>query len=162
MHHAVGLAEPGLFQLDSLRELVEQPAAASEQDIDQVDSDLVHEPRGEELLVDVGAHEPDPLVGGDLLSLREGTLDPVGDEREHRVRARRRPVGDDEARDLAQRTLATPSLDRVIVAPAAHDHGARFLDQVAVHPLGHRRIVERPVMLMSITTLPMTPPLFCY
>ena len=72
MRHAVGLAEPGPFQLDSLRELVEQPTAPSEQDIDQVDSDLVHEPRGEELLVDVGAHEPDPLVGGDLLGLREG------------------------------------------------------------------------------------------
>ena len=119
MRYAVGLAEPGLFQLDSLRELVEQPTAPSEQDVDHVDSDLVHELRGEELLVDVGAHEPDPLVGGDLLGLREGTLDPVGDEREYRARARRRPVGDDEARDLA-------------------------LD-----------------MLMSITTLPMSPPSFC-
>jgi hypothetical protein len=76
MRHTVGLAEPGLFQLDSLRELVEQPTAPSEQDIDQVDPDLVHEPRGEDLLVDVGAHEPDPLVGGDLLGFREGTLDP--------------------------------------------------------------------------------------
>jgi hypothetical protein len=85
MRHAVGPAEPGLFQLDSLRKLVEQPTPPSEQDIDQVDSDLVHESRGEELLVDVGAHEPDPLVGGDLLGLREGTLDPVGDEREYRV-----------------------------------------------------------------------------
>ena len=45
MRDAVGLAEPGLFQLDSLGELVEQPTAPSEQDIDQVDSDLVHEPR---------------------------------------------------------------------------------------------------------------------
>jgi hypothetical protein len=62
-----------------------------------MDSDLVHEPRGEELLVDVGAHEPDPLVGGDLLGLREGTLDPVGDEREYRVRARRRPEGSSNA-----------------------------------------------------------------
>ena len=44
MRHAVGLAEPNLFQLDSLRELVEQPTVPSEQDIDQVDSDLVHEP----------------------------------------------------------------------------------------------------------------------
>jgi hypothetical protein len=44
MRHAVGLAEPGLFQLDSLRELVEQATAPSEQDIDQMDSDLVHEP----------------------------------------------------------------------------------------------------------------------
>jgi hypothetical protein len=34
----------------------------------------------------------------------------------------------------------------VVVAPAAHDHGARVLDQVAVHPLEHRRIVERPVV----------------
>ena len=32
MCHAVGLAEPGLFQLDSLRKLVEQPTASSEQD----------------------------------------------------------------------------------------------------------------------------------
>src|SRR5687767_12711469 len=31
MRHAVGLAEPGLFQLDSLREPVEQPAAPAEQ-----------------------------------------------------------------------------------------------------------------------------------
>ena len=48
MRHAAGLAEPSLFELDSLRELVEQPAAPSEQDIDQVDSDLVNEPRGQE------------------------------------------------------------------------------------------------------------------
>ena len=73
-----------------------------------MDTDLVHDSRGEELLVDVGAHEPDPLVAGDLLGFREGMVDPVGDEREYRVRARRRPVGDDEARDLAQRALATP------------------------------------------------------
>jgi hypothetical protein len=58
MRHAIGLAELCLFQLDSLREFVEQATAPSEQDIDQVDSDLVHEPRGEELLVDVGAHSP--------------------------------------------------------------------------------------------------------
>ena len=44
MRHAIGLAEPRLFHLDSLRELVEQPTAPSEQDIDQADSDLVHEP----------------------------------------------------------------------------------------------------------------------
>ena len=31
MGHAVGLAAPGLFQLDSLRELVEQPTAPAEQ-----------------------------------------------------------------------------------------------------------------------------------
>jgi hypothetical protein len=37
MRHAVGLAEPGLLQLHSLRELVEQPTATAEQDIDQVD-----------------------------------------------------------------------------------------------------------------------------
>jgi hypothetical protein len=61
MRHAVGLAELGLLQLDSLRKLVEQPTPPSEQDIDQMDSDLVHEHRGEELLVDVGAHEPDRL-----------------------------------------------------------------------------------------------------
>src|SRR5687768_11656943 len=82
MRHAVGLAEPGLFQLDSPRELVEQPTPPAEQDVDQVDSDLVHEPRGEELLVDVGAHEADPLVAGDLLGLRQRTLDAVGDEGE--------------------------------------------------------------------------------
>jgi len=37
MRRAFGLAQPGLFELDSLRELVEQPAAPSEPDIDQVD-----------------------------------------------------------------------------------------------------------------------------
>jgi hypothetical protein len=52
VRHVVGLAEPGLFQLDPLRELVEQSTAPSQQDIDQVDPDLVHEPRGEELLVE--------------------------------------------------------------------------------------------------------------
>src|SRR5918995_4956353 len=78
--------------------------------------------------------------------LRQSALDPVGDEGEHRVRARGRPVGDHEARDIAKRTLATPGLDRVVVTSAAHDHRARFLDQVAVHPLEHRRVVERPVV----------------
>jgi hypothetical protein len=34
MRHAVGLAESGLFQLDPLLELVDQPAAPSEQDAD--------------------------------------------------------------------------------------------------------------------------------
>ena len=86
MRHAVGLAEPGLFQLDSPRELVEQTTSASEQDIDEMDSDLVHEPRGEELPIDVGAHDPDPLVGGYLLRLREGVLDPVRDHGEDRAR----------------------------------------------------------------------------
>ena len=86
MRHAVRLAEAGLFQLHSLRELVEQPTAPSEQDVDQVDPDLVHQPRGEELLVDIGAHEPDPLVGGGLLGPREGSLDPFGDGREDGVR----------------------------------------------------------------------------
>jgi hypothetical protein len=47
-----------------------------------VEPDLVHEPRGQELLVDVRAHQPDPLRAGDFLGLRERALDPVGDERE--------------------------------------------------------------------------------
>src|SRR5918994_2048253 len=42
--------------------------------------------------------------------------------------------------------LPPPGLDRVVVTSAAHDHRARFLDQVAVHPLEHRRVVERPVV----------------
>jgi hypothetical protein len=67
----VGLGDPGPLQLDLPRELVEQPAA-------------------EVLLVELGAHERGPLVAGDLLGLREGTFDPVGDEREHGVRARGR------------------------------------------------------------------------
>ena len=39
MRRAVGLAETRLFQLDSLREFVEEPTASSEDDIDQMDSD---------------------------------------------------------------------------------------------------------------------------
>jgi hypothetical protein len=49
MGHAAGLVEPCPLQLDSLRKLVEEPSAPSEQDVDQVDPDLVHEPGGEEL-----------------------------------------------------------------------------------------------------------------
>jgi len=114
-----------------------------------------------------------------------GALDPVGDDREDRVGALDGPVRDDEARDITQRSLATPVLDRVVVGPAAHDHGAGVLGQVAVHLLEDRGIVERPVVephpvlaetllrsvvrcgdvsvqdiLMSITTLPMSPPSF--
>jgi hypothetical protein len=58
MVHAAGLAEPGQLKIDPLRERVEQPTAAAEQDIDQVDPDLVHEPRGQELLVDVRPISP--------------------------------------------------------------------------------------------------------
>ena len=108
MRHVVVPAEPGLFQLDSLWENVEQPAAPAEQDVDDVDPELVHEPGGEVLLVDVRAHEADPLLTGGLLRLRERTLDPVGDEREHRVRVADRVVRDDEARDVAERALAAP------------------------------------------------------
>jgi hypothetical protein len=61
MRHAIGLAEPGPFQLRSLRELVEQPTAPAEQDVDHVDPDLVHEPLGEELLVDVRAAPINPI-----------------------------------------------------------------------------------------------------
>ena len=43
-------------------------------DIDHVDPELVHQPGREELLVDVRAHQPDPLRGGGLLGLGEGTL----------------------------------------------------------------------------------------
>ena len=67
-----------------------------------MDPDLVHEPCGEELLVDVGAHEPDPLVARRVLRPCQGRLDPVGDEREERVGARHGPVGDDEAGHLAE------------------------------------------------------------
>ena len=146
VRHAVVLAEPGLFQLDSLWENVEQPATASEQDVDDVDPQLVDEPGGEVLLVDVRAHQPDPLLAGGLLRLRERTLDPVGDEREDRVRVRERVVRDDEARDLAERALAAPVVDRVVVRAAAHDHGAGPLGQVAEDALEHGRVVERPVV----------------
>jgi hypothetical protein len=73
-------------------------------------------------------------------------LDPVGDDREHRVGALDGPVCDDEAGNLTQRALATPVLDRVVVAPAAHDHRASVFDEVAEHLLEHRGIVERPVV----------------
>ena len=89
VRHVVVPAEPGLLQLDSLRQNVEQRTTTSEQDVDHVDPELVHEPRGEVLLVDVRAHEPDPLLAGGLPRLRERTLDPVGDEREDRVRVSR-------------------------------------------------------------------------
>src|SRR6266542_2443041 len=141
-----GLTEPRPLQLDPLGELVEEATAPPEQDIDHVDPDLVHEPRGQELLIDVRAHQPDSLVAGRFPGLREGTLDPVRDEREHRVRARGRVVSDYEARDVAEGALATPLLDRVVVGPAAHDHRARFLDQLAVQELEHRRIVKHPVV----------------
>lgn len=120
MRHAVGLAEPSLFQLDPVRELVEQPTTPSEQDIDQVDPDLVHEARGEELLVEGGAHEPDPLVGGDLLGLREGRLDPVGDEREYRARARReRPRGLRDRNDGSKYRPEVGHTKRYHLRPAA-------------------------------------------
>src|SRR5215210_9107545 len=124
MRHAVSLGEPGLLQLDPLRKPIEQASSPTEQDVDQVDADFVHEARREELLVHVGAHEPDPLVASHLLGLRESALDAVSDESEHRVRACGRTVGDHEAWDIAKRALSTPGLDRVIVTSAAHDHRA--------------------------------------
>ena len=42
--------------------------------------------------------------------------------------------------------LPPQRLDRVVVGPAAHDHGTRSAEQVAEHLLEHGRIVERPVM----------------
>ena len=75
VRHVVVLAEPGLFQFDSLRENVEQPTTASEQDVNHVDPQLVDEPRGEVLLVDVRAHEPDPFLAGCHPRLRERILD---------------------------------------------------------------------------------------
>jgi hypothetical protein len=60
--HAAGLAELLRPEIEPLRELVEQPAAAAEQEVDQVDPDFAHEPRAQELLAEVGAHEPERLL----------------------------------------------------------------------------------------------------
>jgi hypothetical protein len=184
MRHAAGLADPRLLELDSLRELVEQPASTSEQDVDHVDPDLVHESGREELLVEVRPHQPDPLFAGGLLRLCEGALDPVGDG-EERIRGLQLPMGDDEARDVTERALAAPRLDRVVVRAAAMitapvscmrspktssntegSSNAQLWSRIPSSPSPCSGVsfgaAMKPSsdMLMSITTLPMSPPLF--
>jgi hypothetical protein len=51
------------------------------------------------------AHQPDPLLRGDLPGLRERTLDPVGNQRKHWSGLAGGLVGDHEARYVAQRPL---------------------------------------------------------
>jgi len=71
-----------------------------------VDSDLVHEPGGEELLGDVRAHHADALLARGLAGLRERALDSIGDEREDRGLLQGGSWVITEARDVTERAAA--------------------------------------------------------
>ena len=81
VRHSRGLDHAEQFELHVLADAVEEPRASTEEDRDDMELDLVHEPRGQVLVDDVGAPaDEDVLVAGGFPRLRERRLDPVGDE----------------------------------------------------------------------------------
>ena len=63
-----------------LRELMEEAAAAAEQDGHLVQDELVHEPRLERLGDQAATHQGDVLVAGGRAGCADGILDAAGDE----------------------------------------------------------------------------------
>src|SRR5262245_62694695 len=82
-----GLDRPGCFQLDPFwAKVLEEANAITKQDRDQVNLHLVQQARVEILLNDLRASpDPDILLAGDGLGLREAGPDPIGDERIRRA-----------------------------------------------------------------------------
>src|SRR3954451_5321284 len=138
---------PNLLELDiAAAEVVEEASAAPEEQRDDVQLELVEEPRREVLVDDLrAAPEPHVLAARGLLRLLKRPLDPVGDEVEsgaplHLDRLAR-VMGDDEHVVVVRRVVSPPT-GPLAVAPVAaadrpehvpaHDGGAdvleRFLD----------------------------------
>src|SRR5882757_4557755 len=81
MRDAGRLDRPDLLELDlSVPEVVEEASAVHEQHRNDVELELVHEPRRQVLLNDLGtAPEPDILTVRGLVRPLQRPLDPVGD-----------------------------------------------------------------------------------
>ena len=129
MRHAGSLDHPEQFELHVRADAGEEARAATEEDRDDVELHLVHQPGGQVLVDDVGASaDEDVLVAGGLARLRERRLDFVGDEGERRVRERQRlalVMRDDEDRLVEGRVVAPPTLPGV-VAPGPAVAGPNF------------------------------------
>lgn len=106
MGDAAVVADAGLLELDAVGKRLEQAPAATQEDVDDVDADSVHQPGGEVLLVDVRAVRPIGLSPATSWAPSERRLDPIGHDREHRIRHIEWPMGDHEARDALDRPRA--------------------------------------------------------
>src|SRR5829696_8179178 len=122
-----GLDHPGRLELDVFAaEVVEHPGPAPEEHGHEVDRDLVHQPRLDELPPRVGsAHHGDVLVPGGGLRLLQRALDAVGDEGVDPALGRLRGcfVGEDEDRELrrARGAVCFPPRNRKVVGASSRD-----------------------------------------
>src|ERR687892_207537 len=102
----------------------EQPLAVTEQDRDDVELELIDQPRGEVLLDDVGASADHHILAGrGPLGLIERGLDPLGHEDEGgaslHLQGLPRMVGEHEDRGVEGRVVAPPAVPGRVVAPRA-------------------------------------------
>ena len=81
------------LEVDPPGQLVEQPHAVTEQDGNEVDLDLVHEPRREQRVRRFGAHHDHRLPVGGRPGLGDGAHRAVGDEGERAALLRDRRLG---------------------------------------------------------------------
>src|ERR671931_1696498 len=117
MRDAGRLDRTDLLELEVRAEAVEKPCAAAEDERDDVQLELVDEPSREVLVDDAGAAADEHvLAAGRVPCPVERRLDPVGHERERRVRERERlslVVREDEHGHVEGRLVAPPSLPLV-------------------------------------------------
>jgi hypothetical protein len=81
--HAGGFRHRLPFEFNRFNtQMLKQPDAAAEQDRHQIDLDFVKQPGLKTLLRDIRAADPDASASCDCLSLSDGALDAIRDERE--------------------------------------------------------------------------------
>src|ERR671923_1265104 len=152
------LDRPDLLKLDlGAPEVVEEASAVPEQHRNDVELELVQEPRRQVLLNDLGAApEPDVLTVRGLLRPRQCPLDPVGDEVERRAPLHldrlARVMGEDEHVVVVRRVVSPPTLPRLIPpVPAAHGP-----EHIAAHHTGadvRARFFDYPCALVDLAAL---------
>src|SRR5919198_616664 len=138
MGDAGRLDRPDLLKLDlGAPEVVEEASAVPEQHRNDVELELVQEPRRQVLLNDLGAApEPDVLTVRRLLRPLQRPLDPVGDEVERRtplhLHRLARMMGEDEHVVVVWRVVSPPTLP-LLIPPVPAGHGS---EHVAAHHAG--------------------------
>src|SRR6266508_376739 len=138
-------------------EVAEDASTVAEQHWNNVELELVQQPRRQVLLNDVAAaQEQDVFAAGGLLCLVERGLDSVGDEVERgpalHLHGIARVMGDDEHGVVEGRLVAPPARP-LLVAPGATTDRA---EHVSAHHRGHdvlARLLEYPCALVHLAAL---------
>src|ERR671937_721671 len=158
MGDAGRLDRPDLLKLDlGAPKVVEEASAVPKQYRNDVELELVQEPRRQVLLNDLGAApEPDILTVRGFLRPLQRPLDPVGDEVERRaplhLHGIARVMGEDEHVVVVRRVVSPPSFP-LLIPPVPAAYGP---EHVAAHHAGAdvlERLLHDPRALVQLAAL---------